>query len=418
MVFLAYRLLIHLAILLLAPFMRLHPRLKALKEGWRESKLQLQRFEADPTRPLWWFHCASLGEFEQAVPVMEALRDSIPGVRIAVSFFSPSGYRARKNTPLADLVFYLPPDTAANNTFLLHRLKPSAVVWVKYEFWFGYLRAFRKNQIPSFLLAATLRAGHFLTKFPGKLLFAEVAAFRHIFTQDVDSEARFKAAGAQRVTCTGDTRFDRVATTRQKAERIPVAEAFRQEDLLVIAGSSWPEEEELLEAFLRKHGLSGAKWLIVPHHVDGKHIDEICARFAFWGVARWSAYTPGDPGIHVLVVDRIGLLSSLYQYGDIAVIGGAFGKTGLHNILEAAVFGMPVVCGPNTAKFWEAEAGRVAGFVFQPNDQAAFISTMEALCGNEAARRKAATQAAQFCEERCGATGRVLSAMLAATKPH
>jgi 3-deoxy-D-manno-octulosonic-acid transferase len=416
MVFFAYRFCIHLALLLLAPFTRFHTRLKELIEGWRESNKALCAFEADPSRPLWWFHCASLGEFEQAVPVMEALRAEVPAVRIAVSFFSPSGFRARKHSPLADLVFYLPPDTAANNRLVLDQLKPAAVVWVKYEFWFGYLRAFRKQQIPSFLLAATFRNGHFLSKFPGKALFPEVAAFSHIFTQDEPSAVRFKACGAPRVCCTGDTRFDRVAATRLKVEQIPAAEAFRQEELLVIAGSSWPEEEALIAAFIKEHGLCGAKWLIVPHKVDASHVDEICTRFALWGVARWSEYTPGDPGIHVLVVDSIGLLASLYQYGHVAVIGGAYGNTGLHNILEAAAFGMPIICGPHTGKFWEAAAGREAGFVFQPANESAFIQTLQQLISQEDVRRKSGEAAARFCEQRRGATARALEMMRATVK--
>jgi len=416
MVFLVYRFSIHLVLLLLAPFRLLNPRLKELNEGWKQTKQTLSGFETDTSRPLWWFHCASLGEFEQAVPVMEALRAEVPAVRIVVSFFSPSGFRARKHSPLADIVFYLPPDTAANNRFLLRQLKPAAVVWVKYEFWFGYLRSFRKQQIPSFLLAATFREGHFLSKFPGKALFPEVAAFNHIFTQDEASAERFNTCGAPRVSCIGDTRFDRVAATRMKVERIPAAEAFRQEELLVIAGSSWPEEETLIAAFLKEKGLSGAKWLIVPHKVDARHVDEICTRFALWGVARWSDYAPGDPGIHVLVVDSIGLLASLYQYGHIAVIGGAYGNTGLHNILEAAAFGLPIICGPNTGKFWEAEAGREAGFVFQPANESAFIQTLQQLISQEEMRRQSGAAAARFCEQRRGATAKALEMMRAAVR--
>jgi 3-deoxy-D-manno-octulosonic-acid transferase len=404
MVFFAYRILIQLARVLLAPFMRLHPKLKEMQDGWKQTRRQLEEFQADPARPLWWFHCASLGEFEQAVPVMEALRKDIPGVRIAVSFFSPSGYRIRKNTPLADLVFYLPPDTAANNRFLLQQLKPAAVVWVKYEFWFGYLRAFRRNQIPYFLLAATFREGHFLTRFPGKALFPAVADFTHICTQDEASADLLRNNGAARVTFTGDTRFDRVALTMQRAERIPLAEAFRGEDLLVIAGSSWPEEENLLAAYLKQHGVSGLKLLIVPHDISADHVNNICTQFAIWGVKRWSEYQAGETGVHVLVVDSIGLLSSLYQYGHVAVIGGGYGTAGLHNILEAAAFGMPIVCGPNTGKFWEAEAGRKAGFVFQPADEKAFTETLDQLIQQEDFRLQSARSAAEFCRQRRGAT--------------
>jgi 3-deoxy-D-manno-octulosonic-acid transferase len=404
MVFFAYRILIQLARVLLAPFMRLHPKLKEMQDGWKQTRRQLEEFQADPARPLWWFHCASLGEFEQAVPVMEALRSDIPGVRIAVSFFSPSGYRIRKNTPLADLVFYLPPDTAANNRFLLQQLKPAAVVWVKYEFWFGYLRSFRQKGIPYFLLSATFRSGHFLTRYPGKSLFPEVAGFTHIFTQDEASAARLRSNGASKVTATGDTRFDRVAATLEKATRIPEAEAFRQEDLLIIAGSSWPEEETLLAAYLKEHGVSGLKLLIVPHDISADHVNNICTQFAIWDVKRWSEYQAGETGVHVLVVDSIGLLSSLYQYGHVAVIGGGYGTAGLHNILEAAAFGMPIVCGPNTGKFWEAEAGRKAGFVFQPADEKAFTETLDQLIQQEDFRLQSARSAAEFCRQRRGAT--------------
>ncbi len=405
-----YRLLIFAAEGLLRLLALFHRRAAALLEARRDSLGALKHAVIPKDCEVWWVHCASLGEFEQARPVMQELKRRNDKVFIALSFFSPSGYFPSKNTGDADLVFCLPPDTHANNRRVLNVLNPHGVIWVKYDFWFGYLRALQLRQTPCYLIAAVFRKGHFLFRFPGMLFLPLLKQFRNIFTQDEASALLLKNHGFNAVECAGDTRFDRVLQLREGAAPLPMAEVFRQESLLVIAGSSWPAEEALLHQFITRYGMNDWKLLLVPHDVSGTHINALLAQFAAFGAKRWSEFEMADPGLHVLVVDSIGLLARLYRHAQVAFVGGGY-KGALHNILEAAAFGMPVLFGPETDKHWEAQAAVEAGCGFKVGDAQVFSATLADLLENEHVREKAGQAAVEFVRGHAGATQMIAKAL-------
>lgn len=300
----------------------------------------------------YWFHCASLGEFEQARPVIEALKSKDPGNSIVVSFFSPSGYQQRKDYALADAVIYLPLDTPANARKVLNYLNPDHVVFVKYELWYFYLNAIHQRQIPCYLISATFRPNQFIFSFFGFWLYRLLPKFSRIFLQDESSYQLLEQRGLTNIQLSGDTRYDRVKAHALKVKLNAYIEAFKADSPLIILGSSWQSEESIAEQLLQDEAFKSFKVLIVPHDISHKHIETIYNSFKQYGV---SLYTENriPEGSRVMVLNTIGHLSSAYYYGDIALIGGAFGK-GLHNILEALSFGVPVVFGPNTSKYPEA----------------------------------------------------------------
>jgi 3-deoxy-D-manno-octulosonic-acid transferase len=410
---LLYRFLVALAEVLLRPFSLFHRRAAALQRIRKEGILALKQVQVPAGAEVWWVHCASLGEFEQARPVMQELKKQREHVFIALSFFSPSGYVPARNTKDADFVFALPADLPAYNRLVMKVLKPVAAIWVKYDFWFGYLHALNHAKIPLFVIAAVFPKKHFLFRFPGNILLPVLKASRCIFTQDARSLSVLQEQGFTQVQHAGDTRFDRVLQLQKHAEAVPMAEVFRQESLLVIAGSSWPAEEELLRNFIDRHGMDGWKLILVPHDVSAAHIQTLQARFESLGARLWSEFTEADAGVHILIVDSIGLLSRLYRHAHLAVVGGGY-RGALHNILEAAVYGMPVVFGPQTHKYWEAQVATAAGWGFQPEDQQQFDETLQQLLSSDE-RRTAAAQAAQASvQQHAGATRIILQTL---TKP-
>lgn len=304
------------------------------------------------TAKRYWFHCASLGEFEQARPVIEALKSKDPSNSIVISFFSPSGYQQRKDYALADAVIYLPLDTPANARKVLNYLNPDHVIFVKYELWYFYLSAIHQRQIPCYLISATFRPNQFIFSFFGSWLYRLLPKFSRIFLQDESSYQLLEQKGLANIQLSGDTRYDRVKEHALKVKLNAHIEAFKADSPLIILGSSWQAEEAIAEQLLQDSTFKSFKVLIVPHDISQKHIDTIYNSFKQYGA---SLYTDNrlPEGSRVMVLNTIGHLSSAYYYGDIALIGGAFGK-GLHNILEALSFGVPVVFGPNTSKYPEA----------------------------------------------------------------
>jgi len=300
-----------------------------------------------------WFHCASLGEFEQGRPVMEEIKSKFPDCKILLTFFSPSGYEIRKNYSGADLITYLPPDTHANAVTFLDLTRPVKAFFVKYEFWYNYLDELHKRQVPTYVFSANFRKEqHFFQSYPWSRWFRKILRnFDHIFVQSQESAELLKLYGIEKVTVSGDTRFDRVIRIAENAKEIPVIEKFRDNSRLIIAGSTWKPDEELLIRFINEN--SGIKYIIAPHEVSDTNINRITGLLKKPWV-RFSLINDQEAEhSDVILIDSIGLLSSLYKYGTIAYIGGGFG-VGIHNILEAATFGLPVVFGPNYRKFREA----------------------------------------------------------------
>ncbi len=311
--------------------------------------------EFQPDLPVIWIHAASLGEFEQGRPLIEALKKQYPGNKILLTFFSPSGYEIRKNYELADYVCYLPADTASNATRFIEIIQPKLVIFVKYEFWYHYLNTLKKQHIPTLLVSAIFRPQQIFFRPYGQFFRGILGCFEHIFVQDKNSLELLNKNNIQNVSITGDTRMDRVWQLSQQDKRLPIIATFKGHHDLLICGSTWPADEQfLLPAFQRlKQAYPKLKFIIAPHQIDEGHISQIEDKLPLphsrYSKAEFADLSKPD----VLIIDNIGMLSTLYRYGKYAYIGGGFG-TNIHNIQEAFVYGLPVIFGPKHTKFKEA----------------------------------------------------------------
>ncbi len=304
-----------------------------------------------------WFHCASLGEFEMGRPVMEALRKHNPECRLVVSFFSPSGYLHRKNDPLADIVTYLPLDTPRAASRWLDILNPVAVFFVKYEYWFNFFRELERRNVPHFMISAVFRKDMLFFRRYGGWFRERLGKVTMIFVQQPKDELLLRSAGFARVIVAGDTRFDRVTATVERSEPVAMVERFCLNYKVVIAGSSWPEDEQILLPAVRElMDDPSVRFIFAPHDISQSRIDAVRSTLGVPSLTLTGLEVNGDSGNEkVLIINKIGLLSRIYRYARVAFIGGAFGQ-GLHNILEAVAFGVPVIFGPRHQKFWEAQA--------------------------------------------------------------
>ncbi|WP_163325883.1 3-deoxy-D-manno-octulosonic acid transferase [Draconibacterium mangrovi] len=300
-----------------------------------------------------WFHCASLGEFEQGRPVLEEIKKQYPQYKIVLTFFSPSGYEIRKNYEGADIVAYLPMDTKKNAQEFISMVRPEKVFFVKYEFWYNYIAELKNQQIPLYIISAIFRENQqFFKSTPwGKWYRKMLHSFEHIFIQNDTSAQLLEQAGIKHYTVSGDTRFDRVAEIARGAKKFEIVEKFKGKNVTLIAGSTWKPDEELLAAFINNS--SDVKFIIAPHEVAPANINRIQELLKKPAICFSKADISDINSYDVLIIDSIGILSSLYQYGNIAYIGGGFG-VGIHNILEAATFKLPILFGPNYLKFKEA----------------------------------------------------------------
>ena len=349
-----------------------------------------------------WFHAASVGEFEQARPIIERLQSELPFRKVLLTFFSPSGYELRKNYPMVDKVTYLPFATHRNAKKLLETLPIEAAVMVKYEFWPAYLKALKKNNIPTYLISAIFRSGQLFFLPWGKQYLKLLHTFQHIFVQDRASAELLQKYGIDHVTVAGDTRFDRVMAVRKQAKDLPIVEGFvAGAERVIVAGSTWPKDEELLARYMAER--EGVKLVLVPHEIDAAHLHDIFQLFE----GRYVRYTEATPQsvdkCRVLLVDTIGVLSSIYRYGDVAYIGGGFGVS-IHNTLEAAVYGMPVVFGPTWKKFREARGLIEAGAAISVKDYREFAAALDRTFEQQTAMGQAA---ADYVNSELGATERI-----------
>ncbi|WP_372751598.1 3-deoxy-D-manno-octulosonic acid transferase [Labilibaculum sp.] len=300
-----------------------------------------------------WFHSASLGEFEQGRPVIEKLKDEHPEAKIVLTFFSPSGYEVRKNYDGADFIFYLPADFPSYARKFVDIVNPKMVFFIKYEFWYHYLKELKKRNIPTYIFSTIFRPNQLFFKAWGGFHRRMLSAFTHFFVQNQESADLLKGISLANVSITGDTRFDRVYAIASGSKSLPKVEDFSQGRLVVIAGSTWPKDEEFLIRYINTTK-NCYKYILAAHEVDENHIKNIVDKIE----KSWVRYTQASKeeidAAEVLVIDCIGVLSSLYRYGDVSYIGGGFGR-GIHNTLEAATFGLPIIFGPNYHKFQEAK---------------------------------------------------------------
>lgn len=386
-----------------------------ISNGRKESIAILQANLHPGDRPI-WFHAASLGEFEQARPIIEEIKRQNPDSRIVVSFFSPSGYEVRKNYPLADAVCYLPADTTAKMREFIRVMNPACVFFVKYEFWRNALEQLNKQGIPTYLISALFRPDQLFFKPWGGFYRRWLKWFSHIFVQDDNSRKLLAGIGVTNVTVAGDTRFDRVAAIRDARKRIEAAEKFisplreQTEGMVMVAGSSWEPDEQVYAEWIKEH--PEVKLIVAPHEFDNARI---CRLKELFGENRTIAMSEIEEGsdeklrrAQVLIVDCFGLLSSLYAYADVAYVGGGFGVS-IHNINEAAVYGIPVIFGPNNHKFLEAQELKANGGGIEVSGRESFQQVADRLLTDRQYRAKSALAAGKYIESRRGATEKILA---------
>lgn len=384
-----------------------NPKAKQWTEGRRDILDKISMAMQGNTAPVAWFHCASLGEFEQARPVIEAFTKEFPSYKIMLTFFSPSGYEVRKNYAVADLIFYLPLDTALNARKFIGSVKPVIAFFAKYEFWYHYLYELKQSNIPAVSFSAIFRSEQVFFKPYGSFFRSILSNFQHIFVQNQSSLHLLQKIGIQQVSIAGDTRFDRVQTIASQKKDLPLVATFKQGQKLLIIGSGWPQDMHVLIPFLNRF-TEPLKIIIAPHEIHETEITSLQTQLQKKSVRFSQAQQTGITAADVLIIDNIGMLSSLYQYGEFAYIGGAFGK-GLHNILEAATFGMPVFFGPNYIKFQEAIDLIAAGAAFSVHTTEDFASQFTALYMAEETRLAKADLSRQYVTNHTGATRKIIS---------
>lgn len=363
----------------------------------------------------YWFHAASLGEFEQARPLIEAIKAQRPETTVLVTFFSPSGYRVRKNYACADAVEYLPLDRPAAVSSFLDAAAPRCAVFVKYEFWAGYLRELRRRQIPTYIVSAIFRQGQPFFKSWGTLWRDMLHCFDGIFVQDQHSLDLLRGIGcAEKAAVTGDTRFDRVADIRRAAKPAPLVERFAtRQPFNIVVGSSWPADEEHYIPWLHAHPEVGA--IIAPHEFDAQRLERLVQTLGAENTVLYSQLTPQTDltGKRYLIIDCFGLLSSIYRYGRIALVGGGFGAS-IHNINEAAVYGMPVLFGPKHQKFKEAYDLIDCGGGFSYPDTDTLNSLLDRLYSDPEALQRAGQAAGAYISDNLGASAKILPVIFSA----
>lgn len=362
-----------------------------------------------------WFHFASLGEFEQGRPVLEKMRGLYPQCKIVITFFSPSGYEVRKNTPLADAVYYLPLDTAKNAANFIATINPRMAIFTKYEYWYHFFNEMHKRGVPLYVISGIFRPGQIFFKSYGGLHREMLGFVSHFFVQDDNSKQLLKSLNIINVTVSGDTRFDRVWGNAQHPMKLPFIDEFKNEHKLFIAGSTWPEDEQLIATLVNT--ISGWKFIIAPHEIDEDKIENLLTILKSEKVARFSHISQlttnnqqpetQTPQLKILIIDNVGMLSSLYQYGDIAYIGGGFGA-GIHNTLEAAAFGLPVIFGPEYSKFNEAKDLIAIKAGFNINGEADLKGITDTLIDDEIFYWNAANGAKAYVAGHIGATATIV----------
>ncbi|MDT0689202.1 glycosyltransferase N-terminal domain-containing protein [Salegentibacter sp. F188] len=399
-----YNILIGLAEFSLPKIAIFKPRLKLFVEG-RKKVFNKLKAEIGQNDRVVWFHAASLGEFEQAVPVIEMIKAEAPYSKILVTFFSPSGYENKKNHPLADVITYLPMDSSEKVKNFLNIVSPELVFFVKYEIWPNYLKELRKRKIRTFLISGVFRENQVYFKNYGGWMRKSLETFEHFFVQNEASEALLKKHNFDNVSISGDTRFDRVSRQIEYDNTLSFVEEFLQEKLCLVAGSTWPEDEELLLDYINSAS-EEIKFIIAPHEIKEEKILAFQKKL-IKPSARYTENHQDLSGFDVLIIDTIGLLGKIYSYADVAYVGGAAGNSGLHNILEPATFGVPIVIGSNFSKFPEAIKLQQLAGLFSVATAAEASSVLQKLTSDNAFRRKTGMISGHFVNSNTGATAAI-----------
>ncbi len=402
-----YNLLIHLASFGLGIVALFSKKMKLFVDG-RKEVFEILQQKISPEDKTIWFHCASLGEFEQGVPIMEEIKKLKSDHKIVVSFFSPSGFEIKKNTKLADAVVYLPMDTSSNADKFVSAIHPSIAFFVKYEFWPNYLFELKKKNIPTFLISGVFREKQIFFKSYGGFMRKALTTFKHFFVQDENSEVLLKSFGFKNITVSGDTRFDRVSHQIEMDNSLKFAEDFKGNSLCIVCGSTWPEDEIVLLDYINSSP-ENVKFIIAPHKIESDKIEIFREKIIKKTLLHSQKDEVNISEYSVMIIDCIGLLTKLYSYADIAYVGGAMGKTGLHNILEPATFGVPIVIGKNYEEFPEAVRLRDLAGLFSVKNAAECTAVISKLISNENFRNKTGMISEHFVNKNTGATSKIMA---------
>lgn len=374
--------------------------------GGRKGVIEYISERIDADSKYVWVHAASLGEFEQGRPVIEQIKKIKPEYKIILTFFSPSGYEVRKNYDGADIVCYLPIDTSWGAKRFLDTVNPACAIFIKYEFWMNYISGLKKRNIPTYIVSAIFREEQAFFKWYGGWYRKVLHCFNHLFVQNQKSLDLLASVGVTNASLTGDTRFDRVADIAAKSKELPIVSSFKQGSKVIVAGSSWPKDEDIICAYFNEH--PGVKMILAPHEIHQVHLDSIVSKlkrpYAFYTKTNEEEAAQAD----CLIIDCFGLLSSIYKYGEVAYIGGGFG-VGIHNTLEAAVYGMPILFGPNYGRFQEAVDMVNRGAAFPIHNVDEYNPLMDKLLmENSESLKNASEAAAAYVNENRGATTKII----------
>ena len=409
-----YNLAIYLYLLGVAIYSRFNEKVRKMWRGEREA-FKFLREKVDPNAKYVWFHAASLGEFEQGRPLMEQLRKEHPEYKILLTFFSPSGYEVRKNYEGADIITYLPLDTITNARRFLRTVRPVMAFFIKYEFWYNYLHILKHRGVPVYSVSSIFRPDQVFFKWYGRQYGRVLNCFTHFFVQNEQSKDLLAKIGITDTTVVGDTRFDRVLQIKAAAKQLPVVEAFvKDAPHVFVAGSSWLPDEEIFIKYFNEH--KDWKLIIAPHVIDEDHLEQIEKLLAGRKVFRYteaesqlSTDTPQFSTAEVLIINCFGLLSSIYHYGQVAYVGGGFG-VGIHNLLEAAVWDVPVFFGPNNQKFQEAQGLKTSGG-FEITGYDDFALQMNRFSSDTNYLQEQGRKAGHYVKGQAGASQKVLSSV-------
>ncbi len=418
--FFLYDLLVHFVGCSLKIVAALNPKMKLFVEGRKNVFEQIEQKISQGDKTI-WFHAASLGEFEQGMPVMEKTGTLFPDHKIIVTFFSPSGYEVRKNNTIADLTVYLPLDTRQNAERFLNLVNPEMVFFIKYEYWPNYLNELKKRQLKTYLISGVLRENQVFFKWYGGFYRNCLTAFDFFFVQNESSKKLLQSLGYQNVKISGDTRFDRVVSILERDNTLDFIEEFKNNTTTIVIGSSWPKDEELLINFIN-NSAENVKFIIAPHNIKSEQISElqksITKKSILFSDYSDSVRTESHVGTgrdlslreyNVFIINTIGILTKIYSYADIAYVGGGFGNPGVHNILEPATFGIPIVIGPNFNHFAEAIALVNMEGCISISSQNQLNETFSTLLSNEDIRHEKGHICSTFVQMNKGATAIILN---------
>ena len=382
---------------------------KEVKKMWAGERqaVKVLKEKVDPEARYIWFHAASLGEFEQGRPLIEHLRETHPEYKILLTFFSPSGYEVRKNYEGADIICYLPLDTIRNARRFLRAVKPVMAFFIKYEFWYNYLHILQHRGVPTYSVSSIFRPDQIFFQWYGRQYGRVLKCFTHFFVQNMESKALLAKLGITDVDVVGDTRFDRVLQIKEASKQLPIVEQFTAHAQKVfVAGSSWLPDEEIFIKYFDIH--KDWKLIIAPHVISDEHLSQIFELLKGRRVVRYTEATEENvKDAEVLIIDCFGLLSSIYHYGTVSYVGGGFG-VGIHNVLEAAVWDIPVVFGPNNKHFQEAQGLMLVQGGFEIKDYQSFRDLMMRFETDASFLQNAGENAGAFVKSRAGATAKVM----------